>query len=412
MKKNLQYLISMVNQDNSSSVSSVVQMSFSGLFGGRERVAYALAKLLEEVIPNSLLYLVVEERAGIASYDELLINLNKYGLKYRIFFVRSRFSFRVLNEIATALVADNVQIVHCHCYKSAAFSLVARFFYRLENKITITLHGLRLPLSFSSFHILLSNYISLYFVDGIIGCSREVIANYLGTARLNKKISFIPNGVMPNVSAASNSKTEIDSRELFSSQFSIEKEAVWIGYVGRLTQEKNVKFLLESIARMHALGLLMQPTVFIIAGEGELKEELQSLARRLGINDRVCFTGFLSDIDALYAALDIQVLTSDIEGTPMCILEGMAHKLPVVASAVGGVVDLVEHGRSGMLFDKGDMEAFCSHLAELIGDAEKRVAIGQCAFEKSEKDFSANAWRQKQIDHYAWLLQPERIRPL
>ncbi len=94
----------------------------------------------------------------------------------------------------------------------------------------------------------------------------------------------------------------------------------------------------------------------MIAGDGGQRSELEALAARLGIRDHVVFTGLLRDVTPLYATLDVLVQPSDTEGTPRTVLEAMAHRVPVVATAVGDVTDLLDRGAAGAVTPPGDAD--------------------------------------------------------
>ena len=143
---------------------------------------------------------------------------------------------------------------------------------------------------------------------------------------------------------------------------------------------------------------------FLIAGDGELRDELRSLAHSLGQDGSVFFLGYLSEVDDFYRAIDILALTSDWEGTPMCILEGMSHGLPIVASAAGGVVEMITHEVNGLLFPAGDLSSLVANLAELIGNAAKRRSLGAAGRQHVLADFSSERWAQRHVELYRSLL--------
>jgi len=111
-----------------------------------------------------------------------------------------------------------------------------------------------------------------------------------------------------------------------------------IGAIGRLTEVKNHIMLLESAAELFRSGIRSR---LVIVGDGHLRSQLEQHARRLGIAERIIFTGFRRDVLALYPAFDVVALTSLNEGTPLTLIEAMAWGRPVAAAEVGGVPDLL-----------------------------------------------------------------------
>ena len=110
-------------------------------------------------------------------------------------------------------------------------------------------------------------------------------------------------------------------------------------------------------------------------GDGPLRLGLTDLAAELGVLDHCHFTGYRSDVGEVYAAVDAFCLTSANEGTPATIIEAQAAGLPVVATNVGGVADIVRDGESGILADAGDVEGVADGLARLAEDAALRQAM-------------------------------------
>jgi glycosyltransferase involved in cell wall biosynthesis len=109
----------------------------------------------------------------------------------------------------------------------------------------------------------------------------------------------------------------------------------------------------------------------VIVGGGELAGDLRQLARELGIADRTVFTGWRRDLDKVYADLDVLVNTANNEGTPVALIEAMAARVPVVATAVGGVPDMIKSDHSGFLVATGDLDA--------LVDAIERALIAPAA---------------------------------
>jgi len=173
------------------------------------------------------------------------------------------------------------------------------------------------------------------------------------------------------------------------------EDEMLIGIVGRLTEVKNHEMFLSAATRTKELMAAQNLSTrlrFVLIGDGRLRGSLESKARELGLMDNVAFLGTRNDLENVYSALDIVALTSLNEGTPLTLIEAMANERPVIATAVGGVVDLLgpsissgdgyticEHGIS---VTSGDVESFARGLVRLLTDGPLRTRLSE-----SSKDF-------------------------
>jgi glycosyltransferase involved in cell wall biosynthesis len=145
--------------------------------------------------------------------------------------------------------------------------------------------------------------------------------------------------------------------------------ATWpvIGIVGRLAPIKNHELFLRSARRFLDEGGVAG---FVIVGGGEREAALRDLTRHLQLDAHVRFLGWRRDLPAVYGAMSIVTLTSRNEGTPVALIEAMAASRPVVATAVGGVEDVVSHEQTGLLIGSGNEAALVAAWRRLIEDRE------------------------------------------
>jgi L-malate glycosyltransferase len=171
--------------------------------------------------------------------------------------------------------------------------------------------------------------------------------------------------------------------------------------VARLFPEKAQDFLLTCFARV----LEERPdTVLWLAGVGPLEGELRYSAQRLGVAQRVRFLGFVVDLPALLALADVQVHPARIEGVPLAICEGMAAGLPIVASEVGGLPEVLAGGANGVLVPGLDVETFSAAVLRLMDDRDHARRIGARARRFIENDYSLRTAVQRVEATYAELL--------
>ena len=153
--------------------------------------------------------------------------------------------------------------------------------------------------------------------------------------------------------------------------------------VGRLGPEKRFDFFLQILSRCRQEARV--PLRACLVGDGPLRPELEEMSRSLGLLDvALQFRGKLDDVRPLYAEADLLMLTSEREGTPNVIMEAMACGLPVVATAVGDVPELVRHQVSGFVLGVGDVPGFLAAVKDLADNPllrESMGAQGRCAIE-------------------------------
>jgi glycosyltransferase involved in cell wall biosynthesis len=127
----------------------------------------------------------------------------------------------------------------------------------------------------------------------------------------------------------------------------------------------------------------------VLVGGGKLGPELEKEAEALGLGDRVRFLGPRSDIPEILGAADVFVLSSDYEGSPLSIMEAMAAGKPVISTAVGGVPELVEDGRSGLLVPRGSPKALAEAVNLMVKNHEAREAMGRASLGLATERFDA-----------------------
>lgn len=210
-----------------------------------------------------------------------------------------------------------------------------------------------------------------------------------------------PAGVIPNaVDVGRGFRPE--ARAVWRSRHGFVPGDFLVVSVARLEEQKNPLHLIRAFAE----GLREAPAAHLLmAGEGALLEPARQLASQAGIAPRVHFLGLCEDVAELLSACDLFTLGSDWEGAPMAILEAMAARLPVVATAVGGVGDLVEDAVTGILAPARDASALGRAMAELALDSERRRRMGAAAARRATRFDLADM-----IDAYAQLFERRERR--
>jgi glycosyltransferase involved in cell wall biosynthesis len=165
--------------------------------------------------------------------------------------------------------------------------------------------------------------------------------------------------------------------------------------VGRLKAPKDF------VTLVRAFGELAEaPFEAVVVGEGPDREAVEDEIRELGIGGRVRLLGERDDVPELLAGSDVFVLSSRSEGLPVSVLEAMAAELPVVASNVGGLAELVVDGETGVLVPPGDAQALADALTRLIQDPELRRRLGAAGRARAEALFDLSGFRRAHLDLY------------
>jgi len=290
---------------------------------------------------------------------------------------------------------ERPDIVHTHTAKAGTVGRVAGFFYRWLTPGTLagrprackfvhTYHGH----VFHSYYgrsrtrlfVAIERLLARLVTDQLIVVSEQQGAEIGTDFRVGRRgqIKVVPLGLDLSVFADHASR-----RARFRDELAVDDETVLVGIVGRLTEIKNHRMFLNSVARLKDRGPKMR---FVVIGDGSLRESLEQQARSLGLQSEVIFTGGRRDPEYFYPALDIVALTSLNEGTPLTLIEAMANARPVVATSVGGVVDLIGEDR-GIGVPSGDEEAFASALQRLAADRELQKDLGARGLEFVQRNY-------------------------
>lgn len=207
-----------------------------------------------------------------------------------------------------------------------------------------------------------------------------------------RAIPTVPNGIDMQRFAP-----DLHARAVWRAERGIPEDDVVIACVARLQPVKNHELLLR------AFRLVVdscERARLVLVGDGPLLTELCELARSLDLLPRVDFAGACADVERTLKGADIFTLSSKWEGHPLSLIEAMATELPAVVPRVGGIVDLIADGESGLLFAEGDCSALAAALLTLCRDAEQRRRIGSASRAAVADDCSVDAMVDRYIKIY------------
>jgi glycosyltransferase involved in cell wall biosynthesis len=176
-------------------------------------------------------------------------------------------------------------------------------------------------------------------------------------------------------------------RDRARERFAISQENVCLANVAAFVAEKGHALLINTFANL--LGQFPQ-CVLLLAGDGPEKTKLQEVVRQLRLDTVVKFPGFVSDIESIYAAADLFVFPSHEEPLGSSLLSAMAHELPVVAVARGGIPEVVENGKNGLLVKELDPVVLAAAIARLLANPTEARRLGEAARETISSRFSTD----------------------
>jgi glycosyltransferase involved in cell wall biosynthesis len=232
-----------------------------------------------------------------------------------------------------------------------------------------------------------------------VAVSREDRRRMIEVERIPAEaVTFVPNGIdaLPEGDGAG------VRREL-----GVDADAPLVGAVAVLRPQKGLDVLIQAVAE----AARELPALRVaIAGEGPERGRLEELATELGVADRVLLLGHRSDVPDLLAAFDVAVSSSWFEGSPLAALEYMDAGLPVVATRVGGMPDLIEDRVHGRLVEPGDPGALAAAVVEVVRDRERAAEMGARARERRRAEFDLNGTVRALEEMYE-RLAAERGRP-
>jgi glycosyltransferase involved in cell wall biosynthesis len=171
----------------------------------------------------------------------------------------------------------------------------------------------------------------------------------------------------------------------FRRELGLNNGARLVGTVGRIFPIKNHRLFIDAASRVAA----REPGAhFVIVGDGVLRPAMEARVRELGLADRVIFTGWRRDLPSIYADLDVLVVSSDNEGTPVSVIEAMASGRPVVGTRVGGLPDLITEGQNGYLVTPRDADGLAEAILRLLNDEETALRMGRVGREAARQRFT------------------------
>lgn len=285
---------------------------------------------------------------------------------------------RAFVRLARVIFREQPDVVHTHTAKAGALGRLAAAGYnatrarRRRAVVVHTFHGHVLQGYFSragTTTVRAVERLLARFTDRIVTISPSQYDDIVQRYRVGSSDRTV---VVPLGLELDFLRGNLSGRSL-RPELGIREGAIVFGYVGRLVPIKDVPTLVRAFVRVVQA---LPDAHLLIVGDGPARPEIEALVDASALHLRVRLLGWREDLDRIYGTIDVGVISSRNEGTPVALIEAMAAGRPVVATRVGGVPDVVAHDETGLLVPPGDVEALSGAMIRLGRDAECRSRLG------------------------------------
>ncbi len=310
---------------------------------------------------------VIFQGGDIVEYE-----LKELGIKfYKIPELSKKFSIRGTLNVKEILKQNRVEILHVHSLKQYIIIGILNIF--LKKKLIYNYHGLFIE---SVYHGFLAKKI-LYMMHTFI-CYAKAIDVAITPSITSKKILEKESKIFPSVKTYYNSIDDFNEEQIENSFINkildLKRKYLIVGIVARLDFEKRIDIALMIL---HQLKIRNLKIYFLFFGDGPLEKDMIKIANQLNIMDMLEFLGYVKNAKTCYKLFDVLLLTSDSEGFPLSIWEAMASGVPIVATDVGGVKEIIESENCGFIFPRGDVASAVEIILKLADNILLRKKLGQ-----------------------------------
>jgi glycosyltransferase involved in cell wall biosynthesis len=369
--------------------------------GGSERQAMQLLRQLQASGRCRVHLACLQNRGSLrAEADQLGIGeIHEYALNsfYDFNFVRQ------LRRLVHFIKEKEIDVLHTHCFYTNIFGMTGAFLAGVRGRVTSKgeTDGFRTPMQKRAERV-------------AFRLSHRVIANCLVVQDQLIREGVSPAKIIQHYNGLDVERLKVRAglrREEALAAFGLPQEPSrrYISIVANLRNPvKDHPTFLRAAARVRAA---VPDAGFVIAGEGELMNDLRELAKQLGIQDDVFFIGRCDSVADLLFASDVGVLSSKAEGFANAILEYMAAGLPVVATDVGGAREAIAEGETGYVVASGDDEKMAERIIELLNDPERARIMGERGKLIVAEKFSCDRHLQNTLELYDELLSTPKPSP-
>ena len=308
----------------------------------------------------------------------------------------------IIKPLAEHIKNERYDIVHAHGARANFICMFLKPFVKIP--IITTVHSdYKLDFTdslYKKYFYTALNAIALRTVDYYIGISDNFRNMLIERGFDGEKVFAVYNTI--------DFEQEIvcDTKENFLARYGIDAtDKTLVGIIGRLDYVKGHDIFLNAAAEVLKKR---DDIIFLMAGEGFEKPNLEKQAAKLGISEKIVFTGFIEDIFSFINAIDINVCASRSESFPYMLLEGALMKKPTASTAVGGIPDLIKDEESGLLSPAGDFKALADNILRYAQTPDLGQAHGEALYQYAKSNFSRESMKRRHIEIYKTVLRREK----
>lgn len=335
--------------------------------GGAERVVINLARTVDRNRFNPIVCCLNDK--GILANE-----LEKTGIRVIALNKKGKFDFSVISKLIRVIKENNIKIIHTHLWG-------ANFWGRIAAKLT------KIPVIIATEHNVDIWKPQVYFMldrwlarktDKIIVVSNKVKEFYAHKGIPTWKLEVIYNGIQAI------HPQPVAYNPQIREEFGIKDNEIVLAIIGRLVPQKGHRYLFEAISSLNGQYRLK----VLVVGDGPLMANLKSQVAGLKLQERIIFTGLRKDVLKILEEVDILVMPSLREGLPITALEAMAAGVPIIATKVGGLPELIKDNKTGLLIEPANGVAIKDAIEKLINDKDLSDNLKNNARNTVQKEFN------------------------
>lgn len=331
----------------------------------------------------------------VARGGKLVDVFREKGVTVKVLDIESYFKPKNVLKLASLFKEARVDIIHAHVYFASTIGRVAG---RIAGVKVLVHHVHSTYWHYTTVNLLIERVLS-FWTHRIICVSEAVRRFVIEHEKIDpRRVCVIRNGI---------SKQPVESREKMRGVLGFAAQDIVIVSVGSLLENKGHRILLDALRLLKARGIVLK---CIIVGEGPTEGVLKDLTHSWGLEDCVRFLGVRRDVPHILSACDIFVLSSiEREGLPVSVLEAMAYGVPVIASNVGGVGEVITDGDNGALVAPADANMLADTIVSFALDPEKRKRTAARAAAVFEEKFESKVMLQAIENAYVECLRSQGV---